>query len=363
MGYTDAFGLLPLRQKIADFYLKKYKASIKIENIVITTGSSGAFLLAFTGCFDAGDTVAIASSGYPCYRNILQALGCNLASLEINSEFKLTAKELKQAIESRKKEEKPPLKGLILSSPSNPTGAMLTPEELKDLCQLCDEEGIHFLSDEIYHGISYGMPEATAITFSSNAFVINSFSKYYSMSGWRLGWMVIPDHMIDPINTLQQNMFINAPTISQTAALKCWESETIAELEQHVQKYQKSRTIILDYLKQIPEFSQDDAGKKDGKNHVAPPDGGFYVYVDLGEENVATGHGSVAMCEALLEECHVAFTPGTDFESLPEMGDRRFRISYAGGVETATEGLKQFVDFWPKWLERVKKVQQQQEEQ
>ncbi|CAJ1931544.1 unnamed protein product [Cylindrotheca closterium] len=181
MGYTDAFGLLALRQKIADFYLTKYGANnIKIENIVITTGSSGAFLLAFTGCFDAGDTVAIASSGYPCYRNILQALGCNLASVEINSEFKLTAKELKQAIDTRKEKGQPPLKGLILSSPSNPTGAMLSPEELKDLCQLCDEEGIHFLSDEIYHGISYGMPEATAITYSSNAFVINSFSKYYS---------------------------------------------------------------------------------------------------------------------------------------------------------------------------------------
>lgn len=180
MGYTDAFGLLPLRQKIADFYLSKYKASIKLKNIVITTGSSGAFLLAFTGCFDAGDTVAIASSGYPCYRNILQALGCQLSSVEINSEFKLTAKELRQAVDDRRNEGLPAIKGLILSSPSNPTGAMLTPEELKDLCQLCDEENIHFLSDEIYHGISYGMPEATAITYSPNVIVINSFSKYYS---------------------------------------------------------------------------------------------------------------------------------------------------------------------------------------
>ena len=166
--------------------------------------------------------------------------------------------------------------------------------------------------------------------------------------------MVIPDHMIDPINTLQQNMFINAPTISQTAALKCWDAETIEELEKHVAKYKKSRTIILDYLQQIPELRNGE-----GKKHVAPPDGGFYVYVDLGS-NVAQGYGSVAMCQAFLEECHVAFTPGTDFESSPEVGDRRFRISYAGGVETATEGLKQFVEFWPKWLERVKKAQQEQ---
>lgn len=199
MGYTDAFGLLSLRQKIADFYSTKYQASIRLQNIVITTGSSGAFLLAFTGCFDAGDTVAIASSGYPCYRNILQALGCRLCSIEINSEFKLTAKELKQAIESRTKEGLPPIKGLILSSPSNPTGAMLTPEELKDLCQVCDDQMIHFLSDEIYHGISYGMPEATAITYSSNAFVINSFSKYYSSTygglfGYLWRWQ-IPSHI------------------------------------------------------------------------------------------------------------------------------------------------------------------------
>jgi aspartate/methionine/tyrosine aminotransferase len=180
MGYTDAFGLLALRQKIADHYLKKYKVSVNLKNIVVTTGSSGAFLLAFTACFDTGDTVAIASSGYPCYRNILGAVGCEVATVKINSEFKLTAKELKQEIISRRQDNEKPIKGLILSSPANPTGAMLTPDELKGLCQLCDEEGIHFLSDEIYHGISYGMEEATALSYSTNALIINSFSKYYS---------------------------------------------------------------------------------------------------------------------------------------------------------------------------------------
>lgn len=186
MGYTDAFGLLPLREKISQHYLKKYgedsvkKERVQGKNIVVTTGSSGGFLLAFTACFDPGDVIAVASSGYPCYRNILNSLGCHIANVGINNEFKLTAKELREEISRRKREGSTKLSGLILSSPSNPTGAMLSPQELKDLCELCDEESIQFLSDEIYHGISYGSPEATALTYSSNAIVINSFSKYYS---------------------------------------------------------------------------------------------------------------------------------------------------------------------------------------
>jgi aspartate/methionine/tyrosine aminotransferase len=307
LGYTDAFGLVALREKIAQHYRKKYVGipdeRIGVERIVITTGSSGGFLLAFTACFDAGDTVAIASSGYPCYRNILQALGCHLANVPINTEFKLTAAELRKEMQRRKENGKPKLKGLILSSPSNPTGAMLSVEELQELCELCEEEGIRFLSDEIYHGISYGKKEATALSFSSTAIVINSFSKYYSMSGWRLGWMVLPADIVEPINVLQQNMFINAPTISQTAALKCWEDETIEELEGHITKYRSSREFILKELATIKEI--------DPKN-VAPADGGFYVYIDLGEENVdrAQGLGSTEMCRLLLEEEGVAFTPG-----------------------------------------------------
>lgn len=320
--------------------------SVDPKKIVVTTGSSGGFLLAFTAAFDVGDTVAVASSGYPCYRNILGALGVNLANVPINAEFKLTAKELKNEIAQRRKDGKSEIKGLILSSPSNPTGAMLTTGELKDLCELCDEENIQFLSDEIYHGISYGKEEATALSYSDNAIVINSFSKYYSMSGWRLGWIIIPDHLVDPINSLQQNMFINAPTISQTAAMKCWDDDTIAELEKHVEKYRKSRVIILEELKQIDEI--------ESKN-IAPADGGFYVYIDLGDDNIADGKGAVEMCRALLEEEYVAFTPGNDFEDPSgNLGDRRFRISYAGGVETVQEGLKRFRRFWPTWMERVK---------
>jgi aspartate/methionine/tyrosine aminotransferase len=166
------------------------------------------------------------------------------------------------------------------------------------------------------------------------------------MSGWRLGWMVIPESYVDPINSLQQNMFINAPTISQTAAMKCWDKETIEELEGHVQKYRTSRELILEQLQKIKEL--------DPKN-IAPANGGFYVYVDLGDENTAPGLGSVKLCEELLEKYHVAVTPGIDFEDpLHNLGDRRFRISYAGGIETVREAMERFSQFWPTWVEKVK---------
>jgi len=353
LGYTNSFGLVPLREKIAEHYLKKYDGvsteSVDVKNIVVTTGSSGGFLLAFTVAFDAGDTIAIASSGYPCYRNVSSALGLRQANIKVNKEFKVTAKELKLEIETRRNEGKDPLKGLIMSSPSNPTGAMLSPNELKEICELCDEEGITFMSDEIYHGISYGKTEATALTYSKNAIIINSFSKYYSMSGWRLGWMVIPDSLVEAVNALQQNMFINAPTISQTAALKCWDDETIEELELHVEKYRRSRAVILNKLSLIPGI---------GSEKISPPDGGFYVYIDVGDENLAPGFGTVAMCKAFLEEEKVAFTPGSDFEDPNHnLGDRRFRISYAGGIDTAERAMERFARFFPKWTELVKSNQ------
>jgi aspartate/methionine/tyrosine aminotransferase len=376
MGYTDAFGLLPLREKISKHYMNYYKELQKApptSRIVVTTGSSGAFLLAFTACFDAGDVVAIASSGYPCYRNILSSVGCELACVKINDEFKLTAKELREEIRRRQTMSEKAIKGLILSSPSNPTGAMLSPNELEELCRLCDENDILFISDEIYHGISYGKEEATALQYSQNAIVINSFSKYYSskllvkkkhellfyhefandvvpypiaVSGWRLGWMIIPEVFVQGINTLQQNMFINAPTISQTAAMKCWDDDTIEILQGHVKKYAACRSLILNKLASITDIDP---------QNIAPADGGFYVYVDLGATNCAPGFGSVAMCAALLEEEYVAFTPGNDFEDpLSELGDRRFRISYAGGVDTVEQAMERFLRFWPNWLARVK---------
>lgn len=176
-----------------------------------------------------------------------------------------------------------------------------------------------------------------------------AFSIYTNtVSGWRLGWMVVPEVLVPAINSLQQNMFINAPTISQTAALQCWEKETIAQLEQHVEKYRTSRSVILDELSALKEIDP---------NNIAPADGGFYVYVDLADDNVAPGFGSVAMCKALLEEEHVALTPGIDFEDPgTSLGDRRFRISYAGGIDTARQAMERFHKFWPSWLKRVREA-------
>lgn len=193
MGYTDAFGLLPLREKIAGHYQTRYKLNEAPpkSQIVVTTGSSGGFLLAFTACFDVGDVVAIASSGYPCYRNILNSVGCELTSVGINDEFKLTVVELRSEVERRSVQGLKPIKGLILSSPSNPTGAMLTPQELRELCEYCEAQDIRFISDEIYHGISYGKTEATALQFTSKALIINSFSKYYSS---KCVWFVLDNH-------------------------------------------------------------------------------------------------------------------------------------------------------------------------
>ncbi len=383
MGYTDAFGLMALRHKIRQHYIDKYSSGdsqLQIPDasqIVVTTGSSGAFLLAFTACFDPNDTVAIASSGYPCYRNILQALGCSIATVGINDEYKITATELEAEIKVRKEKNLPPIKGLILSSPSNPTGSMLTPEELKALCELCNREKVVFMSDEIYHGISYGnVKEATALEYAAvntekneNIVVINSFSKYYSMPGWRLGWMVVPQRFVQSINKLQQNMFINAPTVSQTAALKCWDSETIEELETHVSKYRANRMAILD---RFDSTSNNDESKAVLKGlflekNVAPADGGFYVYVDLGDLLCMDGGlDSVKLCEMLLEKEHVALTPGIDFEdpNCPQnLGQRRFRISYAGGTAIVTKAMDKFVRFWNEiWLPTVASAKKKREE-
>lgn len=195
MGYTDAFGLPALRHKIAEHYTNYYPDVVapSIDRIVITTGSSAGFLLAFTACFDPGDVVAIASCGYPCYRNILSALGITLCHIPVNAEFKLTAKELGAVIQERKEANAPPIRGLILSSPGNPTGAMLSHSELQDLCALTKAQDIQFLSDEIYHGITYGTKASTALQFTNNAVIINSFSKYYSSTyihSWRVAWLV-----------------------------------------------------------------------------------------------------------------------------------------------------------------------------
>ncbi|GMH46571.1 hypothetical protein TrRE_jg13556, partial [Triparma retinervis] len=272
LGYTSALGISELR---------KFDPS----RIVVVTGSSAGFLLVFTAAFDPGDVVAIPTTCYPCYRNILGALGVGTANLPLNEEFKITAKELMEEVERRREEGEERIKGLILSSPGNPTGACLNKEEIYELCEVCEREGIRFISDEIYHGIVYGSlknNEATALGCESgrrSAIVINSFSKYQCMTGWRLGWCVLPagdPGLADAINRLAQNVYINAPSLSQRAALALFDDEEVTkELDARVEEYGKSREVVLRTLQELG---------LDGKGRVAPAEGAFYVYVDLGED-------------------------------------------------------------------------------
>eukprot|EP00614_Pseudopedinella_elastica_P008849 CAMPEP_0172606316 /NCGR_PEP_ID=MMETSP1068-20121228/26514_1 /TAXON_ID=35684 /ORGANISM="Pseudopedinella elastica, Strain CCMP716" /LENGTH=428 /DNA_ID=CAMNT_0013408989 /DNA_START=29 /DNA_END=1315 /DNA_ORIENTATION=+ len=347
LGYTLAKGLTPLRRKIVEHYSSKAGVEIPIERVVVTTGSSGGFLLVFHACFDAGDHVAVGMTCYPCYRNILNAMNVVTPSISLNAEYKITARELGQEVKRRKEAGLPKLSGFIQSSPANPTGAMLTSQEVRGLCQLCDKEGIWYISDEIYHGISYGKTEVSAVsvpTSQGRTIVVNSFSKYYSMTGWRLGWLVLPESLCDAVNRLQQNMFINAPTLSQIAAEACFEKDTDEVLQAHIARYAANREVVLAALAAC------------GITDVAPADGAFYAYADLGEAAglVQLGFGTEALCAALLEDEGVAITPGTDFED-PKLGrgQQRIRLSFPGATEDMEAAMEAFKRWWPKWNARV----------
>ena len=334
IGYTSAQGVMALRHRISRHYKEKYGCDVAVERILVTTGSSAAFLFAFLGCFDTGAHVGLCSSGYPCYRNDLKALGMHEVSIPVNLQYKVTAVELEAEIARRQSEGLPRLQGFICSSPSNPTGAMLTPQELADICASCKKHGVVFISDEIYHGITFGSTEqASAAQFSDDAVVINSFSKYYSMTGWRLGWMVVPLSLADTMNRLSQNLYINAPTLSQLAGLAAFDCDQ--ELDAHVVRYAENRRIVLDTLAEL--------GLLEG---ASPSDGAFYLYLDLSKQGVTD---TPELCRRLLSEAKVAVTPGVDFES-PEsgLGQRRLRFSFSRSTDEVRLGMQRFKDWWLK---------------
>uniref|UniRef100_A0A7S0LG36 Aminotransferase class I/classII large domain-containing protein n=1 Tax=Coccolithus braarudii TaxID=221442 RepID=A0A7S0LG36_9EUKA len=338
LGYTPANGERPLREAIAQMYLDTYGVAVPAERVHVTIGSSSGFTLSFLAAFDVGDAVAIPMCSYPCYRNILQTLGVQVVPLETDDCYKLTAALLKSSVNARRKSGLPPLKGLILSSPANPTGVMLTPDEVRGLCATCDENGILFCSDEIYHGISYkdAPRAATALEFSQQALVINSFSKYYSMTGWRIGWLVAPVELSDAINRLNQNLFISAPTASQRAALAALQPAAKPELEGHVARYEQNRQVVLDALARM------------GITDVAPAHGAFYIYVDLGRFGVTD---SAAFSAKLLDEIGVALTPGIDFEYPGSgRGERRIRLSFCGATADIEAGMQKLAGWWEQYL-------------
>lgn len=310
LGYTDALGIAPLRGAIAAHYKSYYGMDLDPERVVVTTGSSGAITLAFLSAFEAGDRVALAAPGYPCYRTILSAFGVEPALLmtEAADRFQPTPALLDVAQRAG------PLDGLIVASPSNPTGTMLRGAELEALAAYCDGNGIRLISDEIYHGITYERKADTASSFTETAIVINSFSKYFSMTGWRVGWMVVPPDMIRAMECLAQNLFISAPTLSQIAAVAAFDCGE--ENEARVARYSENRKVLLDGL------------PKAGFVNLAPADGAFYIYADIGDLT----NDSEAYCRRLLDETGVALTSGLDFDR--DRGARFMRVSYAESPET-----------------------------
>ena len=314
IGYTEALGLPELRRRIARHYRDFYRVEVDPAQVVVTTGSSGAFLLGFLAAFDAGDRVALAAPGYPAYRNILLALDLEPVELATGPEsrYQPTIEHL-EAVEGR-------LDGLIVASPANPTGTMLRSDELERLCRHCAARGIRVISDEIYHGITYGVPPASAAALGGGAIVFNSFSKYFSMTGWRLGWMIAPRELLRPIESLAQNLFISPPTLPQHAALAVF--DCMAELDANVRRYAENRALLLERLPAA------------GFDRLTPPDGAFYLFADVSRLT----NDSHAFCSRMLAEAGVAATPGADFDTA--RGHRHLRFSFAGSTADMEEAVR-----------------------
>jgi len=307
LGYTMALGLPALRQRIAAHYRETYGVTVKSEQVIVTTGSSAGFVLAFLALFDVGAKVALPSPGYPCYRHILTALGQEPVLLVTDESSRWMPRGADVAAAARQG-----LAGLLVASPANPTGTMLAPGRLAELAAACEASGLWLVSDEIYHGLTYTRPAETALAYSAQAVVINSFSKYYSMTGWRVGWLVVPPELVRPIERLAQNLYISPPAVAQVAALGAFDARD--ELEANKRVYAENRDLLLSEL------------PKAGLTRILPADGAFYLYVDISE----FGTDSVAFTRAMLAEIGVAATPGVDFDAA--RGSAYLRLCYAGST-------------------------------
>ena len=316
IDYTSALGIPSLRERISRHYREAYGLVVDAGRIVITTGSSGAFILSFLAMFEPGDRVAVTVPGYPPYRHILTALGCEPVLIETSAENRhaLTGEALLAA------HRKTPLKGVLVGSPANPTGTMMSGEALTSLISAAEDAGIRFISDEIYHGLDYAFPAVTAAGLSPRALVINSFSKYFCMTGWRVGWMVVPEPMVRPIERLQQNLAISVPTLSQIAAEAAFEGRE--EMEAVKRGYLENRRILIEGLPRA------------GLTKFLPVDGAFYLYADVSDFT----SDSFKFAGEMLEKARVAATPGVDFD--PIGGHRFIRFSYARSAEEMREAVE-----------------------
>ncbi|MDX3657509.1 pyridoxal phosphate-dependent aminotransferase [Streptomyces sp. ID05-26A] len=310
LGYTEQLGIPELRQAIAGHYKRQYDLDVSADDVVVTTGSSGAFTLAFLAAFDAGDRVALARPGYPAYRNILKALGCEVVELPCGPEtrFQPTVEMLD-----------PGLKGVIVASPANPTG---TVADVDPIAAWCGTNGVQLISDEIYHGISYGEPLRCAWETSRDAIVVNSFSKAFAMTGWRLGWMLLPERLRRAVDCLTGNFTLCPPALAQYAAVEAFHEDSYAETAEHLERYRANRDLLLEGLTDL------------GIDKLAPADGAFYVYADVRHLT----DDSMDFCKRLLADTGVAIVPGIDFD--PVDGHHFVRMSFAGATEDVEEALR-----------------------
>ena len=317
MGYWES---PDLKARICARYAATDAVAVEPERIILTCGASPALVLALSAAFAPGDRVALARPGYVAYRNTLKAL--HLVPVEIacgpEDRYQLTARHLAQI--------EPAPAGVILASPANPTGTIIEAEELAAIAAVCRERGIRIVSDEIYHGLSYGQPTRSLLAFEPSAIIVNSFSKYFSMAGWRLGWLVAPDDLVDQVRALMSNLFLTPPSLSQHAAAAAM--DCIDELEGHLAVYRANRALMLDALPAL------------GLSAIAPPDGAFYIYADIGHLTT----DSLAFCEALLRDTGVATAPGVDFD--PVEGGRFIRISFAVSTDLVEEAIRRMISWF-----------------
>ena len=322
LGYTDALGIAPLREAIAAHYARRHGVAVDPARVAVTIGSSGGFVLAFLTAFDAGDRVVLTDPSYPCYRNMLASLGIEVVHVPTGPETRFQpTPALLDRVPGR-------IDGLVVASPSNPTGSMLDAAEIAALAGYCEARGIRIVSDEIYHGLTYGRREATALAASRSAIVVNSFSKYFSMTGWRVGWLVLPEDLVSPVERMGQNLFINAPTLSQLAAVAAFDCTD--ELEGNVRRYAENRALLLEALPRA------------GFGRFAEADGAFYFYCDIAHLT----NDSRDFCRRMLAETGVAATPGLDFD--PARGATTMRFSYAGATADMAEAARRL----ERWIRR-----------
>ena len=322
LGYTEALGKPALRRAIADHSRDAYGVHVDAARVAVTIGASGAFVLSFLAAFDPGDRVVVPEPAFPAYRNMLKALGVEVVPLSLGPEtdFKPTAAML-EAIAG-------PIHGLVIASPGNPTGTMMNGDELAELASYCSANAVRLISDEIYHGITYGAQANSMLEYAPDAIIINGFSKYFCMTGWRLGWLIMPEDLIRPIERLAQNLFISAPALSQEAALTAFDCS--AELDLRIDVYRKNREALLARLPAA------------GLEQFAPVDGAFYLYADVSHLTA----DSKAFCDRILDEASVALAPGADFDSIN--GHRYIRLAFAGAHDRVVMGADRLAD----WLRK-----------